>query len=235
VVRRTDVKSERDVSDTRLQSALPFTDRGRVKDDGWSLRAKEREVLLEDVVGVSGMRDVNALGVNVTGGTKGKRSERERDGKGHGKESHARSDSSKGSRQDVGNVKSERKTKTKPRQKTAPLSKAVNGLLAKPPTPEPVKDWTTGAYSSQQFALLSKSKEEVVPLSTIPGPIADEVVDLSHIPLPGMEDLGMNNQEPDLGAWLTDFDEDAPLAADDGCPMGLQVPMDDLSDLGFMM
>jgi hypothetical protein len=234
VARRTDVKSERDISDTRLQSALPFTDRGRIKEDGWPLRAKEREVLLEDVVRVSGRRDVNALGANVTGGTKGKRSERERDGKGHGKESHARSDSSKGSRQDVGNAKSERKAKTKPRQKTAPLSKAVNGLLAKP-TPEPVKDRTTPTYSTQQFAPLAKSKEEVVPLSVIPGPIADEVVDLSHIPLPGMEDLGMNHQEPDLGSWLTDFDEDAPLAADDGCPMGLQVPMDDLSDLGFMM
>ncbi|CAM6115919.1 unnamed protein product [Calypogeia fissa] len=240
VVRRTDVKSEKDIPDSR-QQPNPLADRGRVKEDGWPLRAKEREVLLEDAVGVSGMRDVNALGANVMGGTKGKRSERDRDGKGHGKESHARSDSSKGSRQEAGSVKPERKTKTKPRQKTAPLTKAVKGLLAKP-SPEPVKDRTTASSSSQQSAGPAKSKEEVpvVPPLSAPGPIPEpnDVVDLSDIPLPGIEDLGVNDlggQGQDLGAWLQDFDEDAHMNTDGDCLMGLQVPMDDLSDLGLMM
>ncbi|BBM97566.1 transcriptional adapter 3 [Marchantia polymorpha subsp. ruderalis] len=237
VVRRTEVKSEKDATTEARQQTMPSSaDRSRGKEDGWPLRAKEREVYLEDVAGGSGMRDVNALGANVLAGTKGKRSERERDGKGHGKESHTRSDSSKVARQTgIVNAKPERKTKTKPRQKTAPLSKAVNGLLAKPTAES--KDRPVAPTSTQQFVGQVKPKDEV-PAAAPPlashniVPDSEEAVDLSNIPLPGIEDLG--GQAPDLGSWLQDFDEDVNLHQGEYV-MGLEVPMDDLSDLGMML
>ncbi|KAL3701802.1 hypothetical protein R1sor_019824 [Riccia sorocarpa] len=241
-VRKTEVKSEKDIaSETRQQTITSTTERNKGKEEGWPSRAKEREVYLEDVSGSSVMRDVNAIGATVLGGTKGKRSERERDGKSHGKESQARSESAKRARQtDTVNAKPERKTKTKPRQKTAPLTKAVNGLLAKP-AGESSKD-KCAIPSPQLFVPHVKPKEEVVSApptvvsqSILPDP--EEPVDLSNIPLPGIEDLGVNDlggQATDLGSWLQDFDEDVNLHQGDYV-MGLEVPMDDLADLGMML
>ncbi|KAL2650067.1 hypothetical protein R1flu_018195 [Riccia fluitans] len=240
VVRRTEVKSEKDVStEIRQQTILSTSERSKGKEEGWPSRAKEREVYLEDVAGGSVMRDVNAIGTPVLGGTKGKRSER--DGKSHGKESHSRGDSAKRARQaDTANAKPERKTKTKPRQKTAPLTKAVNGLLAKP-TGESPKD-KYAIPSSQLIVPQVKPKEEVLAVAApVVGhsilPDTEEPVDLSNIPLPGIEDLGvidLGGQATDLGSWLTDFDEDVNLHQGDYV-MGLEVPMDDLSDLGMML
>jgi hypothetical protein len=171
----------------------------------WSNRSKEREVFLEDVVG-SG---------SAPCGTKGKRSERERDGNGmKGRPGLSVSVSVGGA------VKGERKTKTKPRQKTGPLLKAVNGLLGK-----------------QTESISSSGRLKPEPSSSAgPGTEprkegGEPTLDLSHLQIPSMEELGAQGQ--DLGSWL-DFD-DPSLPDAGGDFVGLDVPPDDLADLAMMM
>ncbi|KAH7442035.1 hypothetical protein KP509_03G067900 [Ceratopteris richardii] len=181
----------------------------RTGDDMWCTRSKEREILLEDV-GVSG--NVGS----VLCGTKGKRSERERDA-GSGKGS---------SRQGLGSIKGERKTKTKPRQKTAPLLKAVNGLLGKP------------SDLPEKSGARVKRDAPGVGFGSVEAQIEGEgAIDLSSLQIPGMDDLVVNGdlggQGQDLGSWL-DFD-DPGLPDTGGDFMGLDVPMDDLADLSMIM
>lgn len=179
------------------------------KDDIWCTRSKEREVLLEDVGGSGSVGSVLC-------GTKGKRSERERDaGTGKG-----------GGRQALGAIKGERKTKTKPRQKTAPLLKAVNGLLGKP------------SELPEKAGARVKQESTGVGLGSVEAQGEGEgTIDLSHLQIPGMDDLvgngDLGGQGQDLGSWL-DFD-DPGLPDAGGDFMGLDVPMDDLADLSMIM
>ena len=178
-------------------------DRYRGKEEIWSNRSKEREVLLEDVVGSSG----------VPCGTKGKRSERERDGNNNTKGRPSLSVSvSVG-----GAVKGERKTKTKPRQKTGPLLKAVNGLLGKQN-----ESTSSGRVKSEPSSLV---------LGVDPRKEDEATLDLSHLQIPSIDEL--SGQGQDLGSWL-DFD-DPSLPDASGDFVGLDVPPDDLADLAMMM
>lgn len=59
---------------------------------------------------------------------------------------------------------------------------------------------------------------------------ADGPLDLAGIPLPGMEEMHMD--QGDIGSWL-DFNLEDPIQATDDGLMGLDIPMDDLS--GLMM
>lgn len=179
------------------------------RDDVWCTRSKEREVLLEDVGG-------SGSGGSVLCGTKGKRTERERD-----------AGNVKGGRQGlVGAIKGERKTKTKPRQKTAPLLKAVNGLLGKP---SELPEKPVGRVKQETMGVGLGGVEVQ--------PEGEGTIDLSHLQLPGMDDLVVNGdlggQGQDLGSWL-DFD-DPGLPDAGGDFMGLDVPMDDLADLSMIM
>ncbi|KAH7283596.1 hypothetical protein KP509_34G015100 [Ceratopteris richardii] len=175
------------------------------KDESWCIRSKERELLLEDVGGSGGLG-------NISCGTKGKRSERERDGstgKGNG-------------RQALGSIKGERKTKTKPRQKTAPLLKAVNGLLGKPSDVSEKPDTSVKQDNLQTQMGNAETHTQ--------GEVA---IDLSSMQLLGMDDLVVND---DLGgqgleSWL----DDPGLLDAGGDLMGLDVPMDDLADLSMIM
>eukprot|EP00250_Pteridium_aquilinum_P001186 c11393_g1_i1 orf=342-4457(-) len=179
------------------------------KDDIWCTRSKEREVLLEDVGGSGSVGSVLC-------GTKGKRSERERDA----------GNVKGGGRQGLGTIKGERKTKTKPRQKTAPLLKAVNGLVGKP-SELPEKPGARVKQESMGMGLVGVEAQ----------PDNEGTIDLSHLQIPGMDELVANGdlggQGQDLGSWL-DFD-DPGLPDAGGDFMGLDVPMDDLSDLAMMM
>ncbi|KAI5076464.1 hypothetical protein GOP47_0008529 [Adiantum capillus-veneris] len=176
------------------------------KDDIWCTRPNEREVLLEEVGGSGSVGSVLC-------GTKGKRSERDGTGKGSG-------------RQGLGAIKGERKTKTKPRQKTAPLLKAVNGLLGKP-SELPEKSGARIKQESMGVGLGGADAQGE----------GEGTIDLSHLQIPGMDDLvgngDLGGQGQDLGSWL-DFD-DPGLPDAGGDFMGLDVPMDDLADLSMIM
>ncbi|XVE97949.1 hypothetical protein REPUB_Repub03eG0062900 [Reevesia pubescens] len=180
-----------------------------VKDDSWSNRVKKRELLLEDVVaGTIGTSCAQSgIGSSLSSSTKGKRSERDREGKGHGREVLSRNGTNKVGRP-VSNVKGERKSKTKPKQKTTQLSVSVNGLL--------------GKISEQPKISASVSKASEVTAS-------NNVKEKDEFGLDVLDDLQLPGQ--DLGSWLN-IDDDG---LQDHDFMGLEIPMDDLSDLNMMV
>ncbi|KAL8223285.1 hypothetical protein R6Q57_020684 [Mikania cordata] len=108
------------------------------------------------------------------------------------------------------------KAKAKQKQKATQLSSSVNG--------------TPGEFPDQQRAkpsFISKpnisEKDECVLME-------EEPLDLSHLQLPEMVDFG--GQGEDIGSWLN-IDDDIFPHDDDF--MGLEIPMDDLTDLNMMV
>ncbi|KAL4318819.1 hypothetical protein GQ457_18G001480 [Hibiscus cannabinus] len=182
------------------------SDQTIVKDDSWSNKVKRRELLLEDVVG--GTSSVQpGIGSPLLSSTKGKRSERDREGNGHGGEALSRNGTNKIGRP-ISNAKGERKSKTKPKQKTTQLSVSVNGLLGK--MPEQPKT-STSVSKSSEITSNNHAKEK------------------DEFGLDVLDDLQLPGQ--DLGSWLN-IDDDG---LQDHDFMGLEIPMDDLSDLNMMV
>ncbi|CAN6452515.1 unnamed protein product [Victoria cruziana] len=205
------------------------SDQSCVKDEVWTGRGKKRELLLDDVVS-NAAKGASNLGSSLLGGTKGKRSERDRD---HGREG-VRNSAPKGGRPTAGTIKGERKTKTKPRQKTAQLSTSVNGLLNRPT--EARESMLNSISMPSETAVNGSTKvKEVIPDDALaaPDPLdSDGPIDLTHLPLPGMEDLGVSDdldQGLDLGSWLNCPDDG--MQDHDQHFDGLSIPMDDLSDV----
>ncbi|XVF48956.1 hypothetical protein PTKIN_Ptkin03bG0229700 [Pterospermum kingtungense] len=186
-----------------------LSDQSTIKDDSWSNRVKKRELLLEDVVGgtIGPSTAQSGIGSSLSSSTKGKRSERDREGKGHGREVLSRNGTNKIGRP-VSNVKGERKSKTKPKQKTTQLSVSVNGLLGKmSEQPKP----STSVSKSSEVTANNNAKEK------------------DEFGLDVLDDLQLPGQ--DLGSWLN-IDDDG---LQDHDFMGLEIPMDDLSDLNMMV
>ncbi|OVA08397.1 hypothetical protein BVC80_209g129 [Macleaya cordata] len=203
------------------------------KEDKGLTKVKKRELLLDDVVGGTvgtSSRAPSGIGSSLSSGAKGKRSERDREGKGHNREL-SRNSTVKIGRPALGNVKGERKPKSKPKQKTTQLSASVNGLLGK--APEPPKAVSASASRSSGITTdINAKKKNDLSLGTSND---SEALDLSHLPLPGIDELGvpddLDGQGQDLGSWLN-IDDDALQDIDF---MGLEIPMDDLSDLKMMV
>nr|XP_043628876.1 uncharacterized protein LOC122600252 isoform X2 [Erigeron canadensis] len=176
------------------------------KDDVWSIRVKKKELYLDDVAVCTSSGIIN--------NAKGKRSER--DGLRNGGPKSGRPASS--------NVKGKRKTKTKLKQRTTQLSASVNDAL--------------GKFSDQQRAPLSSALKSTVGErdACMWMENCDEPLDLSHLQLPGMDDFVVGDdfggQGEDIGSWLN-IDDDV-LQQDDDF-MGLEIPMDDLTDLNMMV
>lgn len=160
-----------------------------------SNRGKKKELSLDDVGG----------SVFRAGGAKGKRSER---------------DSSKNGRLSMGGSKGERKTKSKPKQKTAQLSMSgVNKIIETGSEPA-VNRRKDVRFKSSNTAPPNSSKDTKDPL------------DLSSLPLDGIEELGVDcdtGEGQDLNSWFN-FEVDG-LQEEQEDVMGLEIPMDDLSDL----
>lgn len=202
-----------------------------VKEDTWSNRVKKRELSLDDVGGTAGTSNApSVMGSSLSSSAKGKRSERDRDGKGHNREVLSRNGTAKIGRPALSNVKGERKSKTKPKQKTTQLSVSVNGLLGK--MSEQPKPALPSVSKSSEMTSSSKAKgKDHFGFDALDGP---ESIDFSK--LPGMDVLGvpdeLDGQAGDLGSWLSVVDDDGLQDIDF---MGLEIPMDDLSDLNMMV
>ncbi|KAH7519238.1 hypothetical protein FEM48_Zijuj08G0014700 [Ziziphus jujuba var. spinosa] len=207
------------------------SDQTGVKEDTWSNRVKKRELSLDDVCGTAGTSSApSVMGSSLSSSAKGKRSERDRDGKGHNREVLSRNGTAKIGRPALSNVKGERKSKTKPKQKTTQLSVSVNGLLGK--MSEQPKPTLPSVSKSSEMTTSSKVKEkDDFGFDALDDP---ESIDLSK--LPGMDVLGvpdeLDGQAGDLGSWLSVVDDDG---LQDHDFMGLEIPMDDLSDLNMMV
>ncbi|KAJ4958721.1 hypothetical protein NE237_025832 [Protea cynaroides] len=188
------------------------------KEETWLSRVKKRELLLDEVVGGTGgssLRTPSGIRSALVSGTKGKRSEREREGKGHNRDLSSRNGTGKIGRPALGNVKGERKSKTKPKQKTTHLSASVNDLVGK--ASDPPKPVLLSVPKVHERASDHNIKEnDELALETLNDP---EGIDLSNL------------QHQDLDSWLN-IDDDG-LQGDD--LMGLKIPMDDLFDLNMMV
>lgn len=196
-------------------------------------RGKKKEVLLDDV-GSACMRAVSTVGNNSLGGAKGKRSERERD-----KDMSARLCVTKAGRSSAGDFRAERKAKTKPKQKTAQLSPAGNRLVGK---------LTDGTYSDNPGSRVSNeivngnTKKEFTVLLPLNNATEDsskeisECTDFTNLQLHDLDsiELGVGNElggPQDLDSWLN-IDEDG---LQDHDAVGLDIPMDDLSELNMLL
>lgn len=200
------------------------------REDFWSNRVKKRELFLDDVGGAQGNSSNPGLGSSLASTAKGKRSERDRDGKGHGREVLSRNGTTKVGRQASSSVKGERKTKTKPKQKATQHSVSVNGLLGKL-SEKPKPALPSVSKSIEKPSNRNAKEKDDFGLGGL-----DEPIDLSNLQLPGMDVLGdpgdLADQGQDLGSWLN-IDDDGLQDHDDF--MGLEIPMDDLSDLNMMV
>ncbi|KAM3360760.1 hypothetical protein P3S68_015614 [Capsicum galapagoense] len=193
-------------------------------------RVKRRE--LEDVLGTSFAASSGALsgvGSSLSSSAKGKRSERDREGKGNGRDASSRSGSIKIGQPVSSNVKGERKPKTKSKLKITQLSTSVNGLLGKM-SGQPKATASSLVNSSDISGCGTSKSNNDYDLDELEDPI-----DLSGLQLPEMDVLGvpddLDGQGQDIGSWLN-IDDDG---LQDHDFMGLEIPMDDLSELNMMV
>lgn len=187
-------------------------------EDTWSNRVKERELLLDDVVG-------GVVRTSLSSSAKGKRSDRDREGKGNNREFSSRNGTTKLGRPTSGSAKGERKYKSKPKQKTTQLS-AVNGLIAK--VSEQPK---TGSSSMPNSGGMRTSTDKEKNNFSLDMLASSEAIDLSNMDaLDVPDDLG--DQGEDIDSWFG-IDDDGGLQDNDF--MGLEIPMDDLSELNMMV
>ncbi|KAK6941351.1 hypothetical protein RJ641_026728, partial [Dillenia turbinata] len=199
------------------------------REDGCSHRVKKRELSLDVVGGALGSSGASpGIRGSLVSSTKGKRSDRDREGKGHGREVLFRNGTAKVGRPPSSNIKGERRSKAKPKQKTTQLSASGSGILGKV-TDQP-KDGLSSVPKSREMSTCTNVKEKDDFGLAMP----DDPLDLSNLQLPGMDVLDapddLGGQGQDIGSWLN-IDEDG---LQDHDFMGLEIPMDDLSDLNMM-
>ncbi|KAL0426838.1 UNVERIFIED_CONTAM: hypothetical protein Slati_2858600 [Sesamum latifolium] len=192
------------------------------KEDSWSNGVKKRELLLDDVSGTIS----TSLGGSLSCSAKGKRSERDRERKRNSGEGLYRSGNLKISRPSSATDKGDRKSKTKPKQKTADLPASVNGPLGK------MSDGSTVMLSSTLGrSEIAKDKNDYNL------DVLEEPIDLSGLQLPEIDDLGvsidLDGQGDDLGSWFNSIDDDG--LQDHDYMGGLGIPKDNLADLNMMM
>ncbi|KAJ0983896.1 hypothetical protein J5N97_002252 [Dioscorea zingiberensis] len=200
------------------------------KDEVWLNGAKRREVLLEDVVGNSSnsFRSSAGLESSLARGTKGKRSGRDRGGKGSNKDTTSRNGTLK-ARPSLSNVKGERKNKAKLKQKTTQLSASHNGLVSSS-TERPDTMLSSSGPKSH-----GKLDENVLLLDSVGRQkTSDEIeaTELNNLQIPELDVDDFGGQGQDIGSWFSIVDDEA--LQDIDC-MGLEIPMDDLSEVNMMI
>lgn len=205
-----------------LQSDHAFAKNGPI-----SNRGKKKEVLLDHVSGTAPSRPTSALGSTLLGGAKGKRSERDRE-----KDVSSRNTVAKAGRPSSSIYKGERKSKAKPKQKTAQLSTSGNGFVSKyTETTHPVYPSAAGSGNLVTNGSATKRELGLMSPSTIPQDLSKETkTTMDFIQLPDVDSIDDLAVGTDLGGWLN-FDEDGLLDHDSE---GLAIPMDDLTELGNM-
>lgn len=187
-----------------------LTDLSFAREDPWTNNVKQRELLLDEVVGsiTGGTLKTSGLGTSLVSNTKGKRSERDREGKGHNRDGRSGRPSSS-------NAKGERKNKTKPKQKAANISAPSNST---PRDPQLLAKITPSSNGKDSTAAPAAARRDD------PASNDAEMPDLSNLELPGMD--------VDFGGWLNMDDDDGLQDLD---LMGLEIPMDDINEINLMI
>ena len=192
-------------------------------------RGKKREVLLDDVVTGAASRATPPINSTLPGCAKWKKTDKDHS-------TLPKNSAPNGIRPSLSSGRGERKTKTKPKQKIAQLTTSGNGLGR-------VTETTNMLPSMQE-------SREIVNYGSIKGNLEVELAsscssaqDLSkemednifiNLPLQGIDSIdeldvadGLGGQGQDIGSWLN-VDDDA---LQDNDLVGLEIPMDDLSEL----
>ncbi|KAM0941243.1 hypothetical protein DsansV1_C17g0146711 [Dioscorea sansibarensis] len=221
-----------DKSCNTLQPINQSSELGYCKDEPWLNRVKRREVLLEDVVGGGSsntIRPPTGLESSLARGTKGKRSGRDRGGKGSSKDLASRTGTLK-ARPSLSNVKGERKNRAKLKQRTTQLSDSVHGLLSRNTEQQPDTRLSSSGHKSQgkfdDNTLLSDS----VGMQKTSDDV--EAIELGHLQIPELDVDDFTGQGQDISSWLNIVDDEATQEFD--C-IGLEIPLDDLSDVKMMI
>lgn len=194
-----------------------------------SNRGKKKEVLLDDVGGSAALRPPSTLASSLLGGAKGKRTERERD-----KDVSSRNTVAKAGRPSLSNFRGDRKSKAKPKQKTAQLSTSGNGFNKFTETTHPVYPSSTG--SRDLVTNGGNNKREVKGTISQDSPKeTNEAMDFTNFPMPELDSIDELGVGTDLGGHhdlmsLLNFDEDG---LQDLELEGLAIPMDDISELNM--
>lgn len=184
------------------------------KEYTWSNRGKKRELMLDEVFDGTVSTSPTGIGTTLSSSAKGKTSERDREGKEKTREGLYKDGTTKIGRPASGNVKGERKYKTKPKQKITQLSEQPKSTLSSMP-------------KSSEKRESGRERDEC----SLNGPNDPEAVDFSNLHnVLGVPDH-LDGEGQDLGTWLN-IDDDG-LQDEDF--MGLEIPMDDLSDLNMMV
>ncbi|KAG0485793.1 hypothetical protein HPP92_009872 [Vanilla planifolia] len=218
-------KSERHQFDP-FQAASNLAEQQFVKTYQFSNTGKKKEVLLDDVVVSAAARTASISGSMIPIGPKWKKIDKEKD------HTLVKSLGAKAGRQSLSYGRGERKPKTKPKQKIAQLSNFGNGLDRLSET-----NFLTSAQESLDNinnggTRVNRTESQVNrEASGLPKGMEDNI--FTNLPLNGMaideldvaDDLGGQGQ--DIGSWLN-VDEDA---LQDHDLVGLEIPMDDLSEL----
>ncbi|XP_075496929.1 uncharacterized protein LOC142533892 isoform X1 [Primulina tabacum] len=207
------------------QSDHAFAKKGPI-----SNRGKKKEVLLDDVVGGDAFRATPAL--CSLGGAKGKRSERDRD-----RDTSTRNTVTKAGRSTMASSKGDRKTKLKPKQKTAQLCTSGNGFVNKLADPtNPICTSASGSGDSgndignRKRDVRFKSTGNIPPSSAKETKESADATNLSLNDINGMEDLGIDSEvgvPQDFNSWFS-LDEEVGQEHDF---IGLPTPMDELADI----
>ncbi|KAI4334242.1 hypothetical protein L6164_018956 [Bauhinia variegata] len=188
------------------------------------IKEKKREMLVNGVVGGSSSRTSNLDGA-VRGGVKGKRSERERN---QIRDQTKHNSISRAGRQTLDDSGNEYKTKTKPKQKNNHIGhqdRFTESKISVHGSSQPVAN--AGNNVSKEGAALSSEKD----ISSVKG--STDVGNLQLNELDPIEELGVSGElggHQDLSSWLN-FDDDG---LQDHDSIGLEIPMDDLSELNFV-
>ncbi|KAL6619846.1 hypothetical protein ACP70R_031949 [Stipagrostis hirtigluma subsp. patula] len=162
------------------------------------------------------------------GGTKWKKSDRERD---HSRDASAKGSSLKSGRHSSGSGRSgERKNKTKPKQKLAQLSTSGNVLG------RVVEPFSTPAVQEPPEPPVAKVTQHPHPRNT-PANAAHRSTDAPLTNLPGLDDIldvpeGLDEQGNDISSWFTDGLDDS--LQDIDFSGALEIPDDDLTQLAFI-
>ncbi|XP_038707466.1 uncharacterized protein LOC120002747 isoform X2 [Tripterygium wilfordii] len=176
-------------------------------------RGRKREVLIDDVVGSASSRVASTFEGSPVGGIKARRNERD----------NLSSSVSGADGLSLNGSRSENRPKSKPRQQRHNVSTAGNkpGEAAQRALP------STGRVSSQSMANASdRTGDGSLSSCSIPQDSCKESMNpIDFVNLDGLDSVEA------LGSWLN-FDEDG---LQDHDSVGLEIPMDDLSELNMIM
>ncbi|XP_042439309.1 uncharacterized protein LOC122024705 isoform X1 [Zingiber officinale] len=198
-----------------------------------SVSKRKKEVLLDDVTGVAS-RSLSTHTHSLATSTKWKKAERDQE---QNKDPSGRSSTAKAGRPSLSSGRGERKLKTKPKQKIAQLSTSGNGLGRVTETDNVTSPALREAFEMVNSSIAKFDQEVELQTSSNRAPDSSKEFDdgiFTNLPLNGIDPMdeldvaeGLGGQGQDIASWLN-VDEEA---LQDHDLVGLEIPMDDLSEL----